>query len=104
MTQAPKPLLATAGASTSLARQVGFAFGPALATVVWAISDYGAAGLRIAVGLGAAVSVAAIVALAVTRAATPPDETADRSGAGRGGPGAADAPPGTPRPSEQASQ
>jgi MFS family permease len=90
MTRAPKPLLATAGASTSLARQTGFALGPALATVVWAVSGYEATGLRAAVGLGAVVSVAAIVALAVIRAAARPAADGDPEAGSRTGRGAAD--------------
>jgi len=35
MTHAPPSLLATTGASTSLARTMGFALGPALATLAW---------------------------------------------------------------------
>jgi MFS family permease len=40
MTHTPRPLLATTGASTSLARHMGFALGPALATLVWSIYAY----------------------------------------------------------------
>ncbi|TDE37682.1 MFS transporter [Actinomadura sp. 6K520] len=36
----PRHLLATTGATTSLARQLGVAFGPALATVTWSLSGY----------------------------------------------------------------
>ena len=40
MAHTPRPLLATAGASTSLARQIGLALGPALATLAWSASSY----------------------------------------------------------------
>jgi MFS family permease len=53
MEQAPRHLLATAGATTSLARSLAFALGPALATIPWALSAYTAAGMREAVALGA---------------------------------------------------
>lgn len=39
MAHTPRPLLATAGASTSLARQIGLALGPALATLAWSASS-----------------------------------------------------------------
>ncbi|WP_456319978.1 MFS transporter [Plantactinospora alkalitolerans] len=116
MSSAPKPLLATAGASTSLARQSGFALGPALATTVWALSDYRAGGLRLAVGIGSVVSVVAIVVLAAAsrdaaRVAAPtapdggpPTGAADAgppddapADAGPPGAGAPTGPPPTPR-------
>jgi len=67
MTNAPPPLLATTGSSTTLARTMGFALGPALATVVWSASAYGLAGMRGAVILATALSAMSIVALARTR-------------------------------------
>ncbi|MBQ1023705.1 MFS transporter [Micromonospora sp. C95] len=48
MSAAPHSLLGTAGAATSVARQGGFAFGPAVATLVWGLSGYGAGGIRYA--------------------------------------------------------
>ena len=42
---------ASTGASTNVARQLGFAIGPAAATTVWAVADYRAGGLAIALGL-----------------------------------------------------
>jgi MFS family permease len=46
MSASPSGLLATAGAATSVARQGGFAFGPAMATLVWGLSRYGVGGIR----------------------------------------------------------
>lgn len=56
MQQAPRHLLATAGATTSLARSLAFALGPALATIPWALSDYSESGMRQAAVLGAALA------------------------------------------------
>jgi MFS family permease len=71
MTHAPRALLATTGASTSLARQMGFALGPALATLAWALSSYQPGGMRAAMLLATALSAASVVALARTRAPGP---------------------------------
>ena len=51
VTNAPGSLLATTGASTSLARQMGFALRPALATLTWALSAYQPEGMRAAMVL-----------------------------------------------------
>jgi MFS family permease len=72
MSNAPRRLLGTTGASTSVARQAGFAIGPAMATLVWAASGFTLAGMRGAVGFAALL--AGIAAAALWR--TPP---ADRS-------------------------
>jgi MFS family permease len=63
MTHTPRPLLATTGASTSLARQLGFALGPALATLVWSISSYEPEGMRGAMTLATVLSALSVVAL-----------------------------------------
>jgi MFS family permease len=63
MTHTTRPLLATTGASTSLARQMGFALGPALATLVWAISSYAPAGMRGAMTLATLLSGLSVGAL-----------------------------------------
>jgi MFS family permease len=68
MTHAPRPLLATTGASTSLARQLGFALGPALATLVWSLSSYQPEGIRGAVALATVLSAVSVVALVRLRA------------------------------------
>ncbi|GAA3608838.1 MFS transporter [Nonomuraea rosea] len=67
MTNAPPPLLATTGSSTSLARTMGFAFGPALATLVWAVSSYQPAGMRGAMTVATVLSALSVVALLRTR-------------------------------------
>jgi predicted MFS family arabinose efflux permease len=69
MTSAPRSLLATTGASTSLARQMGFALGPALATLVWAASAYEPAGMRVAMTVAMVLSAGSVVVLVRRRAA-----------------------------------
>ncbi len=63
MSAAPQDLLATTGASTSLARQLGFSLGPALATTVWALSEYSPDGMRIALTASAALGIVAFASL-----------------------------------------
>lgn len=63
MSHAPPPLLATAGATTSLARQIGFAFGPALATVAWGLSSYRPEDMTAPVLLATACSAVSVAAL-----------------------------------------
>jgi MFS family permease len=63
MTHSPRPLLATAGASTSLARTIGFALGPALATLIWSISSYEPGGMRGAMTLATVLSALSVVVL-----------------------------------------
>jgi energy-converting hydrogenase Eha subunit A len=60
----PPALMATVGASTSLARSLGFAVGPALAIGAWALADYRLAGMRAIAALAVAVTVLGAVALA----------------------------------------
>ncbi len=64
MSGAPAGLQGGAGAAQSLARQLGFALGPALATAVWASADYSAGGLRGAFAVGAVATLAALPACA----------------------------------------
>ncbi len=68
MTHAPQPLLATTGASTSLARSMGFALGPALVTLAWSLSSYQLAGMRGAMTLATVFSALSVVALVRMRA------------------------------------
>lgn len=56
MQQAPRHLLATTGATTSLARSLAFALGPAVATIPWSLSAYSQSGMRQAVALCAGVA------------------------------------------------
>jgi MFS family permease len=63
MTHTPPPLQATTGASTSLARTLGFALGPALATLVWSLSSYEAEGMRAAMTIATVLSALSVVAL-----------------------------------------
>lgn len=59
MSSAPRPLMATTGASASLVRQLGLSLGPAVATLVWAAAGYQVFGMGIVFGIGA---VAAVIA------------------------------------------
>lgn len=77
MSNAPRLLLATTGATTSLARQAGFAFGPALATVVWALSTYRSEGMR------ATVLLATVLTAVSTAILLRPGSAAEVSAAGR---------------------
>lgn len=58
---APKELVVTASATTNLARQVGIAFGPALATAGWALGGYQSAGMRLALLMAAALGALTVV-------------------------------------------
>lgn len=63
MTNSPRHLLGTAGASTSLARQLGMALGPAIATTLWALPGYTLTGMRAALAVAAALAVCSVIAL-----------------------------------------
>ncbi|MEO3802285.1 MFS transporter [Nonomuraea sp. B1E8] len=63
MAGTPRHLLGTTAATTSLARQLGVALGPALATGVWALSGYDPQGMRLAVALATALACASVLAL-----------------------------------------
>src|SRR3712207_4153940 len=67
MSNAPRRLLATTGASTSLARTMGFALGPALATLAWSISSYEAEGMRAAMAMATAFSACSVAVLVLDR-------------------------------------
>ena len=66
MQQAPRHLLATAGATTSLARSLAFALGPVLVTIPWALAAYSEGGMRHSVTLSAGLAVLGAVVRAVT--------------------------------------
>ncbi|WP_433465134.1 MFS transporter [Spirillospora sp. CA-128828] len=63
MSSAPESLQGTAGAAQSLARQLGFSLGPAMATTIWALSDYTLTGMRFAFAAAAASGLAAFLCL-----------------------------------------
>lgn len=69
MAQAPRHLLGTTGASINVARQLGIALGPALATLLWASLGYTGDGMRVALGLATKLALLAAAALAHSRAA-----------------------------------
>lgn len=58
MAHSPVELLDTTSATTNLARQIGIALGPALATVLWASSGYSIGGMRAALGLAVGLGLA----------------------------------------------
>ncbi|HKA51115.1 MAG TPA: MFS transporter [Candidatus Dormibacteraeota bacterium] len=69
MQQAPRHLLATGGAATSLARSLAFALGPVLVTIPWALAAYSEGGMRRAAILSASLAVlgAGVRAVSVVR-------------------------------------
>lgn len=62
MSSTPPQLLPTASATANLARQVGIALGPVLATAGWALAGYGPAGMRLAMLAATALGVLTVVA------------------------------------------
>ncbi|WP_055749265.1 hypothetical protein [Frankia sp. AvcI1] len=71
MTAAPPDRIATAGSIVQLARSLGFAMGPAVATVAWALGGRAEAGTRIGLGIAALAAFAAVLLLARPRPAAP---------------------------------
>jgi MFS family permease len=69
MSSAPKQMMATMGASSSLIRQLGLSLGPALATLIWSLNDYQTSGMRI--GLGTAIAAALIAGASAVRRPRP---------------------------------
>lgn len=67
LSNSPRELLGTTGASTSVARQLGFATGPAIATAIWAASGYTIGGISAVIVLASGLAVAAGVTLALLR-------------------------------------
>ena len=63
MNNSPRHLLGTTGASTSLVRHLGLAFGPALATTLWALPGYSLTGMRTALAVAAGLALLSVVAL-----------------------------------------
>jgi MFS transporter, DHA2 family, multidrug resistance protein len=63
MSGAPGALISTTAGTVQLARTLGFALGPAMATAVWAGSEYTATGMRVALVAGVVAACAAVVAL-----------------------------------------
>lgn len=67
MGAAPRSRIATTAATIQLARSIGFALGPALATTLWAASGYALAGMRLGLGLAVLAAAATLPALALSR-------------------------------------
>jgi MFS family permease len=63
MSNAPGEAQGTAGAAQSLARQLGFSLGPALATTAWSLSGYGLSGMRAGMSLATATGVLGLLIL-----------------------------------------
>lgn len=68
MAAAPAELSESASAAISLARQIGIGTGPALATMVWALSGYDLTGMRLAIVLVTMCGLTGFLALARPRA------------------------------------
>jgi MFS transporter, DHA2 family, multidrug resistance protein len=68
MSATPRPMIGTTAATVQLARTLGFALGPAVATVVWATSGYAIAGMRAGVALGVIAVSLSVVAIGASRA------------------------------------
>jgi MFS family permease len=69
LASAPDHAVGLTSATTNLARFVGLALGPAVATAAWASAGYSPAGMRSGLLLGTALAAAAAVALAMARTA-----------------------------------
>ncbi|MFI0357117.1 MFS transporter [Actinomadura sp. 9N407] len=80
MTQAPETLSGTAGAAQSLARQLGFSLGPALATTSWAVSGYAPSGMRAGLAVAASAGLLALLALCRTGRRRPGDRSSRVAG------------------------
>lgn len=63
MAAAPEQSMGVVGAAISLVRQVGFALGPALASLAWAAGHFAPAGMRAGLGLAALAAVGIVLAL-----------------------------------------
>ncbi|NEE00906.1 MFS transporter [Phytoactinopolyspora halotolerans] len=85
MSRAPRHLLATTGATTSLVRQLGIALGPALTTVMWSIAGDGIDGMRLALVLAAVLAAVSVLVLVRRHAddepGTEPRDSAQPAGA-----------------------
>lgn len=62
MNAAPAQSLGSVGASSSMTRQLGFAFAPVFSTAIWAFADYGVGGMRVAVVTAALLAALAVLA------------------------------------------
>lgn len=65
MTASPRALMGAASGTLGLARYLGFALGPALATAVWASYDYTLTGMRVSAAIGACKAALALINLAL---------------------------------------
>jgi MFS family permease len=64
MAATPRHLLGSAGGASGLSRGLGFALGPATATVAWTLTDYHVSGMRVGFGLAAVTGAIAVWAVA----------------------------------------
>ncbi len=72
MSAAPAHLMGTAGALSGLARSLGFALGPALASAVWAYAGPGLQGMRASLYAMLAVAALGVVAAWTGRSSSGP--------------------------------
>ncbi|NJC69942.1 MFS transporter [Planosporangium thailandense] len=79
---APDGLATVASAASGLAQNLGFAFGPALASAAWAFSDYRLPGMRVGFALAAACGVLALACGLHARSARVPMTGAHMESAG----------------------
>lgn len=83
MSAAPAHLMGTAGAFSGLARSLGFALGPALASAVWAYAGSGVGGMR--ASLYTMLTVAALAVVAAWMGRSEPDPPAQPTLKGEAG-------------------
>ncbi|MEU8803874.1 MFS transporter [Spirillospora sp. NPDC048819] len=77
MSLSPQHLMGTTGASTSLARQLGVALGPALATLTWSMTGYRFEGIRLALGTAVVLAVFSLAVLLIRSPVRHDHATAD---------------------------
>jgi len=71
MASVPKSMFGTAGASSSLLRQLGLSLGPAIATLAWSLSGYTNTGMAAAYLVAAGAAFAAAVSAGIRRRPEP---------------------------------
>lgn len=68
MSATPRPLVGTTAATVQLARTLGLSLGPAVATVMWALSGYTLDGMHGGLALGVVAAVLSVAAVGASRA------------------------------------
>jgi MFS family permease len=67
MTASPRELMVSAGAASGLSRSLAFSFGPALATMAWALGSYRTVGMQTAIALAAALCLVSAISTGIRR-------------------------------------